>query len=56
MAGKLPEFRLLGIVKAARVNEAVDEIRLPQRNETIPLRRAAASQETSLTNPSRALE
>ena len=38
LAGKLPESRLLGIVEVARVHEAVDQIRLPQRNETIPLR------------------
>ena len=39
LAGQLPESRLPGIVEVARVHQAVDQIRLPQRNETIPLRR-----------------
>jgi hypothetical protein len=35
-AGKLPESRLLGVVKAALGDKPADNIRLPQRNETIP--------------------
>jgi hypothetical protein len=36
-AGKLPQSRLLGVVKAAFGDKPVDDIRLPQRNETILL-------------------
>jgi hypothetical protein len=38
-AGKLPESRLLGVVKAALGDKPADNIRLPQRNETILLLR-----------------
>jgi hypothetical protein len=33
----LPKARLLGVIEAAVSDEPVDNIRLPQRNETIPL-------------------
>jgi hypothetical protein len=36
-AGKLPEFRLPGVVKAALGDKPADYIRLAQRNETILL-------------------
>jgi len=38
-AGKLPEACLLGGIKAAFGDEPADNIRLPQRNKTIPLLR-----------------
>ncbi len=34
-AGELPESRLVGFVKTALCNEPVDDIRLPQRNDTV---------------------
>jgi hypothetical protein len=35
-AGKLPKAGLLGFVEASVGNEPANNIRLPQRNETIP--------------------